>query len=253
MRQEINAWIEEQTAQKIKDLIPRGQLDARTKLVLTNAVYFKGDWASAFQAGQTHDADFAVAAQQKVTVPLMHKKETYPYAEVASLQVLELPYKGDELSMLVLLPRTPDGLPELEKALSATKIAALRAELRRQEVDVYLPKFKLDASFSLNGALKVLGMKLAFSDTEADFSAMDGRKDLCVSTALHKAYVDVNEAGTEAAAATAIGVRAMAARMPSKPIPVFRADHPFVFIIGDKRDGSMLFLGRMANPKAAAN
>ena len=219
--------------------------------MLTNAVYFKGDWTSAFQAAQTHDADFAVAPGQKVTVPLMHKKETYRYAEMDSLQVLELSYKGDALSMLVLLPKTPDGLPELERSLSATKMAVLRERLRRQEVDVYLPKFKLEASFALNDALRALGMKSAFSDTEADFSAMDGRKDLYVSAALHKAYVDVNEAGTEAAAATAIGMRAMAARMPSKPIPVFRADHPFLFIIGDKPDGSMLFLGRMANPKAA--
>ena len=181
----------------------------------------------------------------------MHQKEAHRYAEEASLQALELGYKGDELSMLVLLPRTPDGLPELERSLSAKKIAALRQEMRRQEVDVYLPKFKLEGSFSLSEALQALGMKSAFSDTEADFSAMDGRRDLYISAALHKAYVDVNEAGTEAAAATAIGMRAMAARRP-QPIPVFRADHPFVFLIADNRDGSILFLGRMHNPKAAA-
>jgi serpin B len=252
-RQEINAWIEKQTAEKIKDLIPQGQLDARTKLVLTNAVYFKGDWTSTFQAGQTRDADFTVTGQQKVTVPLMHQRQTHGYAEDTSLQVLELPYKGDELSMLVLLPKTPDGLPELERSLSARQIAALWAKLRQQQVDVYLPKFKLEASCSLSGALQALGMKLAFSDTEADFSAMDGQRDLYISAALHKAYVDVNEAGTEAAAATAIIMRTMSARMPGKPIPVFRADHPFLFLIGDKRDGSILFLGRMLNPKAAAN
>jgi serpin B len=251
-RAAINTWVEKQTAEKIKDLIPRGQLDAQTKMVLTNAVYFKGDWVSAFPASQTHDADFTAAAGQKVTVPLMHQEARYSYAEDASLQILAIPYKGDELSMFVLLPRAPDGLPELERSLSAAKVAALRAELRGQKVDVYLPKFKLEASFSLGDALRALGMKLAFSDTKADFSAMDGRRDLYISAALHKAYVDVNEQGTEAAAATAIGMRAMAARMP-KPIPVFRADHPFVFLIADNRDGSMLFLGRMQDPKAAAN
>jgi len=252
-RQAINTWVEKQTAEKIKNLIPQGQLDTRTKLVLTNAVYFKGDWASAFPKAQTHDADFTAAAGQKVTVSLMYQKAAQGYAEDASLQVLELPYKGDELSMLVLLPRTPDGLPALEKSLSATKIAAQWAKLRRQEVDIYLPRFKLDASFSLGGALQSLGMKRAFSADGADFSAMDGRKDLYISAALHKAYVDVNEAGTEAAAATGIVMRTMSARVPSKPIPVFRADHPFVFLIGDKRDGSILFLGRMTSPKTAAN
>ncbi len=171
--------------------------------MLTNAVYFKGDWASAFQKNRTQDADFTVTAEQKVTVPLMYQKGPHGYAEDASLQVLELPYKGDELSMLVLLPRTPDGLPELERSLSATKIAGLREKLRKQAVHVYLPKFKLEASFALNAALQALGMKSAFCDS-ADFSAMDGRRDLYVSAALHKAYVDVNEAGTEAAAATAI-------------------------------------------------
>jgi serpin B len=221
--------------------------------VLTNAVYFKGDWTSAFQKAQTRDADFTVTAQQKVKVPLMYQKESYGYAEDASLQVLAMPYRGDELSMLVLLPRTPDGLPDLERSLSATKIAALWANLRKQQVEVYLPKFKLDASFSLNGALQALGMRLAFAAEGADFSAIDGQRDLYVSAALHKAYVDVNETGTEAAAATGIVMRTMSARMPGKPIPVFRADHPFVFIIGDKRDGSILFLGRMTNPKTAAS
>jgi serpin B len=250
-RQEINAWIEKQTADKIKDLIPSGQLDAQTRLVLTNAIYFKGDWASVFQADQTHDADFTVAADQKVTVPLMHQAAVLPYAEDASLQVLALPYKGDELSMLVLLPKTPDGLSELERSLSAAKIAALRAELRRQKINVYLPKFKLEASFALQQPLRALGMKSAFS-AEADFSGMDGQRDLYVSAVLHKAFVDVNETGTEAAAATVVVMRAMAAR-PTKPIPVFRADHPFLFLIADNRDGSVLFLGRMENPKAAAH
>jgi len=251
-RQEINAWIETQTAEKIKDLIPRGQLDANTKLVLTNAIYFKGDWTSAFQARQTRDADFTITGQKKVTVPLMHQKETYPYAEDSALQVLELPYQGDELAMLVLLPRTPDGLPDLEKSLSAKQIAALRAKLRRQQVDVYLPKFKLETTFALSGTLQALGIKAAFSAAAADFSAIDGRRDLYVSAVLHKAFVDVNEKGTEAAAATGVVMGVMAVRAPAKPIPVFRADHPFTFAICDQRDGSLLFLGRVTNPPHTA-
>ncbi len=229
-RHEINAWIEKQTAEKIKDLIPRGQLDARTKLVLTNAIYFKGNWTSAFQARQTHDADFTVAGQQKVTVPLMHQKEKYPYAEDSSLQVLELPYQGDELAMLVLLPRTPDGLPDLEKSLSAKQIATLRAKLRRQQVDVHLPKFKLETTFALNGALQALGIKAAFS-AAADFSAIDGRRDLYVSAVLHKAFVDVNELGTEAAAATGVVMGVMSAHAPPNrypcSVPTIRSRLPF--------------------------
>lgn len=217
-----------------------------TRLVLTNAIYFKGDWANQFKKDQTHDANFMVSTAQKVKVPLMHKKQSYPFVQDALLQVLELPYKGNDLSMLVLLPKETEGLADLESSLSASKIAELRAKLRSRPVDVYLPKFKLDASFSLTKTLQELGMKLAFAET-ADFSGMDGRRDLHISAVIHKAFVNVNEEGTEAAAATGVVNRVMA-RPISKPPVIFRADHPFVFAICDKRDGSILFLGRVADP-----
>jgi serpin B len=252
VRKEINAWVEKQTAEKIKDLIPEGVLDGMTRLVLTNAIYFKGDWVCQFQKELTRDEDFTVSAGQKVKTPLMQQKRKYPYMEDASLQALELPYKGEELSMLVLLPKKPDGLAELEKSLSALKIDELRSKLSSREVIVFLPKFKLETSFSLNKTLGALGMKAAFSPGEADFSGMDGqtgRDGLYISTIIHKAFVDVNEQGTEAAAATGV-VMAPRAMPILTPPAIFRADHPFVFMICDKRDGSILFLGRLAVPKA---
>jgi len=245
-REEINAWVEKQTAEKIKDLLPQGVIDSTTRLVLTNAIYFKGDWASQFKKDLTHDADFVISSAQKVKVPLMHKKQSYPFVQDDSLQVLELPYKGNDLSMLVLLPKETDGLADLESSLAASKIAVLRAKLRSQPVDVYLPKFKLDASFSLSETLQGLGMKLPFIEA-ADFSGMDGRRDLHISAVIHKAFVNVNEEGTEAAAATGVVTRVMARPIDKSPV-VFRADHPYVFAICDKRDGSILFLGRVANP-----
>ncbi len=246
-RQQINSWVEQQTAEKIKDLIHKGDVDGLTRLVLTNAIYFKGDWASQFKKDQTHDEDFTVSSIRKVKVPMMHQKHSYRYVRSGALQVLELPYKGDELSMLVLLPTAKDGLDDLEKSLSASRIADLQAGTWSQEVTVYLPKFRLEASFSMKDALEKLGMKLPFADT-ADFSGMDGRQDVHLSAVVHKAFVEVNEQGTEAAAATGSIFAFKAARPQKQPI-IFRADHPFVFMICDNRDGSILFLGRVTEPR----
>jgi serpin B len=245
-RAEINAWIEKQTAEKNKELIPAGAIDNSTSLVLTNAIYFKGDWVVPFKKELTRDEDFTVSATQKVKVPLMQQKRHYSYMEDDLLQAVELPYKGDGLSMMVLLPKKPDGLPELEKSLSAAKIGEVRSKYAFREVVLFLPKFKLDASFSLGESLQTMGMKLAFGGG-ADFSGMDGRHDLSISAVIHKAFVDVDETGTEAAAATGV-VMAKSARPSQDPPPVFRADHPFVFVICDRQAGTILFLGRMTNP-----
>ena len=244
--QEINHWVEEQTNGKIKDLIPPGSLDALTRLVLTNAVYFKGDWVQPFDKQFTREEEFAVSAQRNVKAPLMHQKAAMGYAEEETFQVLELPYAGRELSMVVLLPNKVDGLPNLEKTITTDKLTALLAKLRVREVDCYLPKFKMETSFGLNSTLEAMGMKQAFS-READFSGISSAEAFYISAVLHKAYVDVNEEGTEAAAATGIVMRATAARRP-ETIPVFRADHPFLFLIRDTRTGSILFMGRLTEP-----
>ncbi len=243
-RREINAWVERQTADKIKELIPPATLNAATRLVLTNAIYFKGDWAKQFKKERTIETDFAVSAAKKVKVPFMRQTRTCPYAEDALLQVVEIPYKGNELSMVVLLPKASGGLAELEKSLSAEWIAQLYAKLRPEDVALQLPKFKLETSFSLKPTLEAMGMRLAFSEA-ADFSGISGREDLFFSVVLHKAFVEVNEQGTVAAASSMAGA---AITGEEEPI-IFRADHPFIFMIRDKRDGSILFLGRVVNPQ----
>ena len=243
---EINHWVEEQTNDKIKDLIPPGSLDALTRLVLTNAVYFKGDWVQPFDKRNTREEDFTVSAQGKVKVPLMHQRARMGYTEEETFQALEMPYAGRDLSMVVLLPKKVGGLPELEKAITVDKLASLMSKLHVREVITYLPKFKLETSFGLNPTLGAMGMKRAFSQA-ADFSGISSVESLYISAVLHEAYVDVNEEGTEAAAATGVMVGAMAARLP-QPIPVFRADHPFLFLIHDTKAGSILFMGRLTNP-----
>jgi len=242
----INTWVEEKTQAKIKDLIKKGVLDALTRLVLTNAIYFKGDWASQFDKKKTRDEPFKLAEDKEVTVPMMHIKETFKYWADDKLQVLQLPYKGEELSMIILLPVKVDGLAGVEKSLTFEKLNEWTKGLRTQEVVVYMPKFKMTTKFELADYLKKMGMPDAFSLPGADFSGMTGDKNLFISNVIHKAFVAVDEEGTEAAAATAVTMKLTSA--PAPPV-VFRADHPFIFIIRDNRSGSTLFMGRVMNPE----
>jgi serpin B len=245
-RQTINNWVESKTAQKVKDLLSPGVLDPRTTvLVLTNAIYFKGAWLYPFDKQRTADGDFFVSADRKVAVPMMRQTRRFRHADAGDLQVLEMDYKGDALSMVVLLPKKADGLAPLEQSLAQGKLDDLLPGLKEAEVAVLLPRFKMEWKAELQEPLGKMGMPLAFTGN-ADFSGMTGRKgDICISKVIHKAFVDVNEEGTEAAAATAV---IMARGMPAKPV-VFRADHPFIFLIRDKASGCILFLGRVANPK----
>jgi serpin B len=243
-RQKINQWVEDKTNDKIKDLIPAGTLDAMTRLVLTNAIYFKGDWAIQFDPNKTEEADFFVSPDKTVTAPLMFQKEDFKYGQAETLQLLELPYKGDDLSMLVLLPKAKDGLAELESELTAENLAVWQKQMRKMKVMVHLPKFKMTSQFGLAETLKAMGMPDAFDANKADFSGMTGKKDLFISDVIHKAFVEVNEEGTEAAAATGV---VMATRSAVR-YPQFRADHPFVFVIKDNNTGSILFVGRVVDP-----
>lgn len=243
-RKEINLWVEQKTREKIKDLIKPGVLNAITRLVLVNAIYFKGDWASQFKKDLTKEASFRLSPEKSVSVPMMNQKQEVGYAENDEMQIIELPYVGNDLSMIVLLPRKVDGLDELENALTAAKLREWTGSLGKKEVIVFLPKFKMTSQFSLEQVLATMGMRDAFS-AKADFSGMDGRKDLFISAVIHKAFVDVSEEGTEAAAATAVVMRLTAAPVPA---PEFRADHPFLFMIRHNPSGSILFLGRVVNP-----
>lgn len=248
-REAINDWVSKKTRGKITDLLQLGVVNQATRLVLVNAIYFKGQWTRQFKQRDTANAPFSVTAQRKVQAPLMNLTAEFKYAEVEGLQLLELPYVGDDLSMVVLLPRATDGLASLEGLLNGPTLDRWLAQARNQKVNVFLPKFKLTAQFSLAQTLVGMGMTEAFSPS-ADFSGMDGARDLCLSAVVHKAFVDVNEEGTEAAAATGTVMRSMAVFRPL-PIPVFRADHPFLFLIRDTHSGSILFLGRVVDPSRA--
>jgi len=247
-RKTINAWVEQKTKDKIKELIKPGVLDAMTRLVLTNAIYFKGNWASQFKEEQTRNAPFTLLNGDKVKVPMMNQTGQFPYAETESFQALELPYVDNELSMIVFLPKEIDGLKEFEHEFTLDNLSQWLSKLHKREVIVFIPKFKMTSEFSLASVLKSMGMTDAFMPNTADFSGMTGKKDLCISAVIHKAYVDINEEGTEAAAATAVTMK-LTAVGPSQT-PVFRADHPFVFLIRDNQTGNILFIGRVTNPKA---
>jgi serpin B len=245
VRQTINAWVEKQTRDKIKELFKPGTPNPLSRLVLTNAIYFKGNWATQFKKEATRDEPFLLAGGQKVNAPLMRQTGDFPYHETEQLQVLELPYEGKDLSMVVVLPRKVDGLAGVEKALTAANLDGWLGKLRKTEVVVFLPRFQTTAEFQLNGVLSQMGMKDAFVDGKADFSGMNGSRDLFIQAVVHKAFVDVNEEGTEAAAATGVVIGITSARIT----PTFRADHPFLYLIRDTRNGSILFLGRVTNPR----
>ena len=250
-RRRINAWVEEKTQDKIKELLKPPHVNPLTTLILVNAIYFKGDWASQFDKAQTQEAPFWITPGESTPTPLMAQTLTCGYAEFDALQALELPYVGDadvgdELSMIVLLPREQDGLAALERQLTAANLARWRGAIRRREVNVWLPRFKLESEFELSTVLTALGMVDAFGGA-ADFSGMTGGRDLFISYVVHKAFVEVNEKGTEAAAATAV-VMGRSGLPP--PPPTFRADHPFLFLIQERRTGSVLFLGRLVAPPA---
>ena len=245
-RKMINTWAEDQTQQKIKDLIQPGALDALTRLVLVNAIYFKGNWKIQLETGRTKDAPFYISPDNSVQVPMMAQKQTFGYAEYETLQVLELPYVGGELSMIVLLPRKINGLEQLESTLTAENLKQWTRRLVKREVLVFIPKFNVTSMFRLDKTLAAMGMVDAFRKGTANFAGMDGRPDwLYVGAMLHKAFVEVNEKGTEAAAATAVVMKGKST--PARP-PTFRADHPFIFLTRESRTGSILFIGRVSDP-----
>jgi serine protease inhibitor len=243
-RQTINRWVEEKTKGNIQELIKPGVLAELTRLVLANAIYFKGNWASRFRKEYTRDMPFQTAPAKTPNVPMMYQRQEFAYHADAEVQVLEMPYAGKRLSMLVLLPRKVDGLAELEKNLSAAKLNQWTGKLQKTEVEIWFPRFRVTSEFTLNEKLEALGMVDAFSPTKANFSGMDGTRMLYISAALHKAFVEVNEEGTEAAAVTAVGM--VASSVPR--YPQFRANHPFLFLIRDRATDSVLFMGRIVDP-----
>ncbi len=248
-RKTINAWVARQTRDRIQDLVPPGELTETTRLVLTNAIYFKAPWENAFNADATRPKLFHLRGGATIQAPTMLAMRDAQFAALESVSLIELPYKGNQQSMIVLLPTNNDGLSEMEKALTAENLTAWLAKLSAHEVDLKLPKFKVSAEFKLNDVLAQMGMRDAFDSAKADFSGMATHENLFLSAVLHKAFIDVNEKETEAAAATAVTTGVTAAPPPPRlPRAVFHADHPFVFLIRDRIIGSILFLGRVTNP-----
>jgi len=244
----INDWIEEQTKEKIKNLIPSGVINSLTRLVLTNAIYFKGEWVQQFDSEKTREENFYVDEGRTIQAEMMSQagdEAEFNYFENENLQVLEIPYSGEDLSMLVLLPRNKD-LSSLENSLSRENISLWRESLKEQRVDIYIPKFRFETKYFMKGDLMDMGMPTAFSGN-ADFSGMTGEGNLFISEVIHQAFVEVNEEGTEAAAATAVVMELKSVGPGSAP-PIFRADHPFIFIIQQKNSGNILFMGRVSEP-----
>jgi serpin B len=253
-RAHINAWVEDQTEHRIKDLLPPAALDKLTRLVLVNAIYFLADWADPFEKSATQEATFDVSPSTSKKTPMMHQGGTQRrLAQVDGVKVLELLYRGGDTSMLVVLPDRKDGLADVEKSLTAAKLEAWRAALVLENVAVSMPRFEVSPtpSMSLGEDLKSLGMPDAFDREKADFTGIanpaDRRERLKIDKVFHKAFVKVDEKGTEAAAATAVVMAKGGGMAPAAPLQ-FTADHPFVFAIVDNTTGLVLFLGRVADP-----
>ncbi len=247
---EINGWVEHQTQGKIQDVVNPAQFTDLTRLVLCNAIYFKGKWQHQFKVSDTKSAPFHVSTNETVTVPMMYQKGDFKmaYSDDQSVALLELPYSGTDLSMIILLPELEidqDGLPDLEQILTSNNLRLWLGNLDKSsphETWVALPRYTTTQSFDLVEELQSLGMVSAFDGNTADFSGMDGTTNLYVSDVIHKAFVEVNESGTEAAAMTVaiVMTRSMAER--------FIVDHPFIFLIRDNGSGTILFMGRIVDP-----
>jgi len=242
----INNWVSDQTEGRIKDLIPQGLIDSLTRLVLTNAIYFNAAWQEPFEEDATHDGTFYLLNGDEITVPMMRQTESFGYGEGDGYQAVELPYDGREVSMVILLP-TAGNFESFEDSLDAQRLDEIIGGLEYRRVALTMPKFEFDSDFSLGETLAAMGMPVAFS-SGADFSGMTGNRELFIADVVHKAFVSVDEAGTEAAAATAV-VMPMAIMPPEEPIEV-TVDHPFVFLIRDIETGTILFIGRVVNPSA---
>jgi len=239
----INDWVSDETEGRIEDLIPEGAIDSLTRLVLTNAVYFNAAWMYPFDEDATRGGPFYLLDGGEIRVPMMTQTESLGYAEGDGYQALELPYDGGELSMVVLLPDS-GSFAEFEKSLDVGLVNGVIGDLVFQKVALTMPKFEFDSSFGLVDTLAGMGMPIAFS-TAADFSGMTGNRELFIGDVVHKAFVSVDEAGTEAAAATAVIMELTAAPQPPLEVTV---DRPFIFFIRDIETGTVLFAGRVMDP-----
>lgn len=243
----INGWVYEKTHEKIKDIVSPDMFNDDTRMVIANAIYFKGKWAEQFEKSYTKPKPFYISENDTVKVDMMQQTSHFNYMENDNLKMLELPYEGDRLSMFIVLPKKVDGLKSVEQNISSQMLNGCFSQLKSTKVRVTLPKFKLETSYNLNSSLKQMGMPSAFNHL-ADFSGISGKDDLFISNVLHKAFVETDEEGTEAAAATVI---IFETKCCMRELPeTFNADRPFIFFIKDKLTDLILFMGRINNPEA---
>jgi len=252
-RQQINGWVEEHTEHKIADLVTASQLDSLTCMLLTNAIYMRATWGVNFDEKETRPQDFWPPSGQAVTVPMMHRMvsegDLARYADSDDCQVLLLPCIGRSgLVFVVILPKKRDGLADLERSLTYSRVEKLLSEFRNPEIDLSLPRFKVQSQLDLKPVLTALGIELAFKKT-ADFSGISDCQPLWVSAASHKAFLDVNERGIEAAAAS--GFEGTNDGIDESKRVTFKADHPFMFLIRHRKSGQIFFMGRLADPKSS--
>lgn len=242
-RREINDWTAEQTRDRIRDLLPPGAVDSSTRMVLTSAIYFQADWLDKFDKSLTQNSPFLVSANERVEVPLMQQELSLPQARIAGAQIVEIPYVDARYSMLVLLPDQVEGLPDLEGRMTPDNLTNWTRDMKVARVQLSLPRFQMTVATSMTAALKSLGVTQAFQ-SDADFSGMSDAPGLFLSQVVHKAFVSVDENGTEAAAATGMAM----VGNPAQPI-AFRADHPFLFLIRDRVSHDVLFVGCLVRPE----
>lgn len=254
-RKTINGWVEQKTERRIVDLVPQGGLDAKTRLVLVNAVYFLADWEHPFDKASTREAPFTLSAAKEVKTPTMQATRMFNYAEVGDTNLIELSYKGGEMSMLLAIPRQVEGIEKLEQSMSQDKFAAWSKAMKREYIRLFMPRFEVNPtqSLSLASDLQKLGMKAAFKADKADFTGIANppkpEDRLAISQVFHKAFVKVDEKGTEAAAASAVVMGDLNKSVKQKPVPrEVKVDRPFVYFIRDNQTGLILFMGRVADP-----
>lgn len=248
----INGWADEATRGRVSEVVSPDMFDGMTRLVVTNAVYFLGDWAAPFAATDTADAPFTLADGSDLTAPMMNRTGEYRWVDAGTYEALDLPYRGEQLVMTVLLPKREGGLAALERRLDAPGLARTldaldAAEPRR--VELRIPKLELRTQYRLADTLAAMGMPTAFTD-RADFSGITVEERLRISDVIHQTFLRVDEEGTEAAAVTAVTIVATGARIDPEPPHVFHADHPFLFLIRDRESGAILFMGRIARPES---
>ncbi|MHB1120652.1 MAG: serpin family protein [Bellilinea sp.] len=244
-RKTINDWVEDQTEGKIKDLIPANALNALTRLVLTNAIYFNAAWLNPFDEKATTEESFDLLDGSEVKVPMMRQTESFGYIKAEDYQAVELFYEGRQLSMVILLP-DEEQFADFEQSLDAAQLQSTLDQLAVQRLDLSMPKFKIESSFGLAATLAAMGMPDAFDVNKADFTGMTGKPDLHITDVVHKAFVNVDEEGTEAAAATGV-IMGLKSMPTGEPIRV-EVDHPFLFLIRDAETGAVLFMGRVVQP-----